>query len=126
MKKKKMVKQLTGKRGDTQLHSAARGGNLGEVLGMISGSCGEGGELGEVLSRQNQCGDVAAEYGYVDLVKEMIKLILCSSICRLGLKARNGFDAFHVAAKQGDVGEHHVSLLQIHNFFIPKFTLNLD
>nr|GMD32940.1 ankyrin repeat-containing protein At5g02620-like [Ipomoea batatas] len=42
-----MVKQLTGKRGDTQLHSAARGGNLGE--------------------------------------------------------ARNGFDAFHVAAKQGDV-----------------------
>nr|GMD34932.1 ankyrin repeat-containing protein At5g02620-like [Ipomoea batatas] len=102
--KKKMVKQLTGKRGDTQLHSAARGGNLGEVLGMISGSCGEGGELGEVLSRQNQCGEtalyVAAEYGYVDLVKEMIKYYVLRSA---GLKARNGFDAFHVAAKQGDV-----------------------
>nr|GMD31345.1 ankyrin repeat-containing protein At5g02620-like [Ipomoea batatas] len=81
MKKKKMVKQLTGKRGDTQLHSAARGGNLGEVLGMISGSCGEGGKT----SVEKQPGlYVAAEYG-------------------LGLKARNGFDAFHVAAKQGDV-----------------------
>ncbi|XP_019159287.1 PREDICTED: ankyrin repeat-containing protein At5g02620-like [Ipomoea nil] len=101
--KKKMVKQLTGKRGDTQLHSAARAGNLGEVLGMISG-CEEGGERDEVLSRQNQSGEtalyIAAEYGYVDLVKEMIKHYVLRSA---GLKARNGFDAFHVAAKQGDV-----------------------
>lgn len=121
--KKKMVKQLTGKRGDSQLHSAARAGNLGEVLGMISG-CVEG-ELDEVLSKQNQSGEtalyVAAEYGYVDLVKEMIKYYVLRSA---GLKSRNGFDAFHVAAKQGDVGEYHFSLFEMHSF-IPKLPVIL-
>ncbi|CAH9127103.1 unnamed protein product [Cuscuta epithymum] len=100
--KKKMVRQLTGKKGDTELHSAARAGNVGEVVAMIGG-CGEG-ELDEFLSKQNQSGEtalyVAAEYGYVELVKEMIKHYVLRSA---GLKARNGFDAFHVAAKRGDI-----------------------
>ncbi|KAK0606532.1 hypothetical protein LWI29_000227 [Acer saccharum] len=43
---------------------------------------------------------VAAEYGYVDLVKEMIKF---HDIAMAGTKSRNGYDAFHIAAKQGNL-----------------------
>ena len=39
---------------------------------------------------------VAAEYGYADLVKEMIKF---HDIAMAGTKSRNGYDAFHTAAK---------------------------
>lgn len=59
----------------------------------------------ELLGKQNQSGEtalyVAAEYGYVDLVREMIKYY---DLADAGIKARNGFDAFHIAAKQGDLG----------------------
>ncbi|TXG51780.1 hypothetical protein EZV62_024304 [Acer yangbiense] len=40
---------------------------------------------------------VAAEYGYADLVKEMIKF---HDIAMAGTKSRNGYDAFHIAAKK--------------------------
>ncbi|KAK8600172.1 hypothetical protein V6N12_050030 [Hibiscus sabdariffa] len=106
--KKKMTKQLTGKRDDTPLHSAVRAGDLELVLEMIRGTeDGEGegeGELRDLLCKQNQSGEtalyVAAECGNAGLVKELIKYC---DIVLAGIKARNGFDAFHIAAKQGDL-----------------------
>lgn len=98
-----MTKQLTGKRDDTPLHSAARAGQL-EVVARTLSSAGEE-ELLELLSKQNQSGEtalyVAAEYGYVDVVREMIQY---HDLSTASIKARNGYDAFHIAAKQGDLG----------------------
>ncbi|KAL6967434.1 hypothetical protein U1Q18_033243 [Sarracenia purpurea var. burkii] len=101
--RKKMTKQLTGKRDDTPLHSAARAGQLPVIMEIVNGANGEE-ELIELLERQNQAGEtalfVAAEYGYVDLVREMIKYY---DLGAASIKARNGFDALHIAAKQGDL-----------------------
>ncbi|XWS66984.1 hypothetical protein CRYUN_Cryun05aG0247500 [Craigia yunnanensis] len=67
-------------------------------------SGGEDVELKDLLSKQNQSGEtalyVAAECGYADLVKEMMKYY---DIVLAGVRARNGYDAFHIAAKQGDL-----------------------
>ncbi|XVE61805.1 hypothetical protein DITRI_Ditri06bG0068700 [Diplodiscus trichospermus] len=119
---KKMTKQLTGKRDDTRLHSAVRAGDLELVLEIISG--GEDGELKDLLSKQNQTGEtalyVAAECGYADLVKEMIKYY---DIVLAGVKARNGYDAFHIAAKQGDLALHTAALQghnEVVNFLLEK------
>ncbi|GJN31085.1 hypothetical protein PR202_gb19441 [Eleusine coracana subsp. coracana] len=101
-RRKKMTKQLTGKRDDTAMHAAARAGQVGSVREMLSGKTPE--ELGALLSKQNQAGEtplfVAAEYGYVDLVGEMVKY---HDVATAGIKARSGYDALHIAAKQGDV-----------------------
>lgn len=103
---KQIKKQLTGKRDDTALHSAARSGDLEVVVEIING-CGEEG-LKELLSKQNQSGEtalyVAAECGHVELVEEMMKHY---DVASAALKAKNGFDAFHIAAKLGNLGEHH-------------------
>ncbi|XP_014494814.1 ankyrin repeat-containing protein At5g02620-like [Vigna radiata var. radiata] len=100
--RKKMTKQLTGKRDDTPLHSATRAGNLSVLKDTVSGT--EGGELRALLTKQNHAGEtvlyVAAEYGYVDMVREMIQYY---DLAGAGIKARNGFDALHIAAKQGDL-----------------------
>ncbi|KAJ9698311.1 hypothetical protein PVL29_007408 [Vitis rotundifolia] len=100
--RKKMTKQLTGKRDDTLLHSAARAGQLEVVARTLSSAEEE--ELLELLSKQNQSGEtalyVAAEYGYVDVVREMIQY---HDLSTASIKARNGYDAFHIAAKQGDL-----------------------
>ncbi|KAH9672078.1 ANK REP REGION domain-containing protein [Citrus sinensis] len=97
---KKMKKQLTAKRDDTPLQSLVRTGSVELVLDMIS-SYGDM-ELREMLSKMNQSGEtalyVAAEYGYVDMVREMIRY---HDTSLAGIKARNGYDAFHIAAKQG-------------------------
>ncbi|KAM6578727.1 hypothetical protein CsatB_030564 [Cannabis sativa] len=101
--RKKMTKQLTGKRDDSPLHSAARAGNIVAAREILTGT-GGGTELKQLLAKQNHSGEtalyVAAEYGYVDLVREMIQYYDLSDA---GIKARNGFDAFHIAAKQGDL-----------------------
>lgn len=101
--KKKMTKQLTGKREDTRLHSAVRRGNKVEVVEILTKTREP--ELSELLGKQNQSGEtalyVAAEYGDVEIVKEMID---CYDLALVEIKARNGFDAFHIAAKQGDLG----------------------
>lgn len=118
--RKKMTKQLTGKRDDTPLHSAARAGNLGAVMEILTGTGEE--ELKELLEKQNQSGEtalyVAAEYGYVDVVREMIKYY---DLANAGIKARNGFDAFHVAAKQGDIEILRV-LMEAH----PELSMTVD
>lgn len=98
-----MTKQLTGKRDDTPLHSAARSGNLATFKEALSGKCPE--ELAELLSKQNNAGEtplyVAAEYGYVDVVAEIIKY---HDVAIASMRAKNGYDALHIAARQGDVG----------------------
>ena len=100
-----ITKQLTGKREDYPLHSAARAGNS-ELVSDILSKCDDAEELEELLSKQNQSGEtalyVAAEHGHCDLVKEMMEHYDVSSA---GIKARNGYDAFHIAAKQGDLGK---------------------
>ncbi|KAJ6413673.1 hypothetical protein OIU84_006472 [Salix udensis] len=94
MPRKKMTKQLTGKKDDTQLHSAARAGNLVAVM------------------------EILTEYGYVNVVREMIKYY---DLADAGIKARNGFDAFHVAAKQGDMEILRV-LMEAH----PELSMTVD
>ena len=101
--RKKMTKQLTGKRDDTRLHSAARAGNLAVLMEILTGT--EEAQQNELLAKQNSAGEtalyVAAEYGYYDVVREMIKHY---DLADAAIKARNGLDAFHIAAKQGDLG----------------------
>lgn len=106
---KKMAKQLTWKRDDTALHSAVRAGNLEMVMEIIGGS--EDADLKDLLYKQNQSGEtalyVASECGYADLVKAMIE---SCGVGLAGIKARNGYDAFHIASKQGDMAVLRVLL----------------
>lgn len=97
------MKQSIQKRDDTPLHFAVRTQNLELALEILAKS--EDIELKELMCKQNYSGEtalyVAAEYGYVDFVKEMIKYY---DIADASIKARNGSDAFHIAAKQGNLG----------------------
>ncbi|KAK7335745.1 hypothetical protein VNO80_27755 [Phaseolus coccineus] len=118
--RKKMTKQLTGKRDDTPLHFAARAGNLDVLKDAILGTNET--ELHELLAKQNQDGEtplyIAAEYGYIDVVREMIQYYDLSDA---GIKARNGFDALHIAAKQGDIDVMKV-LMESH----PELSMTVD
>ncbi|EYU38487.1 hypothetical protein ABFS82_12G136100 [Erythranthe guttata] len=119
--KKQMKKQLTGKRDDTALHSAARSGNLELVLEIINGeSVGEE-ELRKLLCKQNQSGEtalyVAAECGHVNLVQEFVKYYDVGSAA---IKAK-GFDAFHIAAKLGEL-----DVLKVLMEAIPQLLATVD
>lgn len=109
-KKKEIKKQLTGKRDDSALHSAVRTGDLGVVLQIINGSSEE--DVKELLSKQNQSGEtalyVAAECGHVDVVEEMAKYYDVGSAA---IKTKSGFDAFHIAAKLGELGDNLLSFM---------------
>lgn len=113
-----MTKQLTGKRDDTPLHSAVRARNLEVVKEILSAE----GELKEFLSKQNQSGEtalyVAAEYGHVDVLKEIIKYC---DIADAEIKAKNGYDAFHIAAKQGDL-----EVLKVLMATLPDLAMTVD
>ncbi|XP_073056879.1 ankyrin repeat-containing protein At5g02620-like [Primulina eburnea] len=118
--RKKMVKQLTGKRDDTALHSAARSGNIVAIQEIIDDS-GED-ELADLLSKENSAGEtalyIAAEYGYFEVVREMIRHY---DLMTAGIKAKNGFDALHIASKQGDLEVVKV-LMEAH----PELTMTVD
>ncbi|KAK9079274.1 hypothetical protein SSX86_000944 [Deinandra increscens subsp. villosa] len=90
------------KRDDTSLHIAVRAGDINSAMEILSST--EEQELKKLLSKTNQSGEtplyVAAEYGRVDLVKEMMKFY---DLEAAAIKAKNGFDAFHIAAKEGDL-----------------------
>nr|CAB3501208.1 unnamed protein product [Digitaria exilis] len=119
-RRKKMTKQLTGKRDDTAMHAAARAGQLDSMREMLSGKGAD--ELAALLSKQNQAGEtplfVAAEYGYVALVAEMVTY---HDVATASIKARSGYDALHIAAKQGDVDVVR-ELLQA----LPQLSMTVD
>ncbi|WOG85192.1 hypothetical protein DCAR_0104380 [Daucus carota subsp. sativus] len=114
------MKQSAEKRDDMLLHSAVSAENLGLVVEILATN--EGKELKELLSKQNQSGEtalyVAAKLGYVDFVKEMIKYY---DIGDAAIKARNGSDAFHIAAKQGNL-----EVVKILMDALPELSLTFD
>ncbi|KAG2332839.1 hypothetical protein Bca4012_017528 [Brassica carinata] len=113
-----------GKRGDSPLHIAARTGNLGKVRELIRGSCDGDGEeeLRELLSKQNLEGETplytAAENGHSVVVEEMLKHMDFETA---SVAARNGFDPFHVAAKQG-----HLEVLKKLMGTFPNLAMTTD
>ncbi|KAL1834208.1 hypothetical protein ACET3Z_003859 [Daucus carota] len=114
------MKQSAEKRDDMLLHSAVSAENLGLVVEILATN--EGKELKELLSKQNQSGEtalyVAAKLGYVDFVMEMIKYY---DIGDAAIKARNGSDAFHIAAKQGNL-----EVVKILMDALPELSLTFD
>ncbi|KAG6513507.1 hypothetical protein ZIOFF_023837 [Zingiber officinale] len=98
--KERKNKNSPGKRGDLELHLAARAGNVLHVQKILS-DCSEA-ELKDLIYKQNQDGEtalyVAAEKGHVEVVREILKV---SDIQSAGIKADNSYDPFHIAAKQG-------------------------
>ncbi|KDO51601.1 hypothetical protein CISIN_1g006802mg [Citrus sinensis] len=97
---RKKNKDSPGKRGDLQLHLAARAGNLSRVMEILQ-SC-DANEAKDLLSKKNQEGEtplyVAAESGHALIVEEMLQHM---NLETASIPARNGYDSFHVAAKQG-------------------------
>ncbi|XP_059297594.1 ankyrin repeat-containing protein At5g02620-like [Lycium ferocissimum] len=118
--RKKMTKQLTGKRDDSSLHAAARAGNLVAIREILDQTGEE--DLAELMIKQNSAGEtalyVAAEYGYYQLVREMIHYY---DLVAAGIKARNGYDALHIAAKQGDLDMVKI-LMEAH----PELSMTVD
>lgn len=100
---KKRGKDSPGKRGDSPLHLAARAGNLTKLRDILQ-KC-DGSVIKDLLSKQNQEGEtalfVAAENGHACVVGELLKYI---DVETAFIGANNGYDPFHVAAKQGHLG----------------------
>ena len=117
-----MARRPPRERGDNALHLAARSGNLELVVEAISNNSGDG-ELKELLSKPNHSGEiplyVAAELGHVEVAAEMMKHY---DVEAAGTRARNGYDPFHVAAKQGHLGKSNMSL---NEFFFNEITRGL-
>lgn len=103
--KERKNKESPGKRGDTELHLAARAGNAAHIRKIVS-ECSSESELKDLVCKQNQDGEtalyVAAEMGHVAAVPEILKV---SDVQSAAIKAHNSYDAFHIAAKQGHLGE---------------------
>ncbi|KAK8963478.1 Ankyrin repeat-containing protein [Platanthera guangdongensis] len=103
---RKTRRQLTAKREDSPPHSAARTGNLALMRDMITRLNGK--DSREEFLKQNQSGEtalyVASEYGFQEIVSELMKY---HDTVSAGIKAKNGYDSLHIAAKQGDVGQQH-------------------
>ncbi|KAK8943138.1 Ankyrin repeat-containing protein [Platanthera zijinensis] len=120
--KKKYVKQVTGRHNDTELHLAAQRGDLAavhkilrEINSQITGEAGgeefdnEVAEIraaivGEVNEVEETALLIAAEKGFLDVVLELLKY---SSRETLARKNRSGYDALHLAAREG-----HLAIVQ--------------
>ncbi|XP_058099007.1 ankyrin repeat-containing protein ITN1-like [Magnolia sinica] len=121
--KKKYVKQVTGRHNDTDMHLAAKRGDLAAVrqiiseidaqmVGTVMGADfdAEVADIREaVVNEVNELGEtalfVAAEEGHVDVVRELLKYSNKESISR---KNQSGFDVLHKAASQG-----HQAIVQV-------------
>ncbi|KAJ7972496.1 Ankyrin repeat family protein [Quillaja saponaria] len=123
MDKKKFVKQVTGRHNDTELHLAAKRGDLvavkqiiGEIdaqmVGTLTGADFDS-EVADIKSaivnEVNELGETvlftAAEKGHLDVVKELLPYTSNESI---SLKNRSGFDPLHIACSQG-----HLAIVQL-------------
>ncbi|KAL4591932.1 hypothetical protein LXL04_004907 [Taraxacum kok-saghyz] len=121
--KKKYVKQVTGKHKDTELHLAAKRGDVmavkliideinEQMLRTMTGVDFDA-EVAEirasVVNEVNELGETAlftaAERGCVEVVKELLPYTTKQGLC---LKNRSGFDPLHIAAREG-----HQEIVQI-------------
>lgn len=112
--KKQYVKQVTGRYNDTDLHLAAKKGDLEAVKKILDGIHSINGvqnpqvdiEMGEIRSslvdEQNELAEtplyIAAEQGHLDVLKELLKFAHPETLAK---KNHTGYDVFHIAAKQG-------------------------
>lgn len=122
-KKKKYVKQVTGRYNDTELHLAAHRGDSASVRQILnaidalmtrtaSGAEFDA-EVSEIRSAMvnevNEVGDTAllaaTEKGNLDIVADLLKYTDTEGARR---KNRSGFDALHVAAREG-----HSAIVQV-------------
>lgn len=120
---KKKSKDSPGKRGDTQLHLAARAGNLVKVKEIIERFDNiNDGVVKDWLVKQNQEGEtplyVAAENGHTLVVVELLKYLDAETS---SISANNGYDPFHIAAKQG-----HLDVLKELLCVFPSLVMTTD
>ncbi|CAN0922994.1 Ankyrin repeat-containing protein At5g02620 [Linum grandiflorum] len=120
-RKKSSKESSPGKRGDSPLHLAARAANLSKVREILQKCDARSEEAKGLLSVQNQEGETplyaAAESGLADVVSEMLGYM---DLDTASIAARNGFDPFHVAAKQG-----HLVLRELLDVF-PNLAMTTD
>lgn len=117
--KKKYVKQVTGRHNDTELHLAARRGDLtavrkilrdidSQMLRTLSGADLEA-EVTKVrvslVNEVNELGETAlftaADRGHLEVVKELLKYSNKECVIK---RSNSGFNALHIAACQGHNG----------------------
>ncbi|XP_073104726.1 ankyrin repeat-containing protein ITN1-like [Elaeis guineensis] len=121
--KKKYVKQVTGRHNDTELHLAAQRGDvaalrqiLSEIDAQMTGTAvgaefdAEVAEIrSAVVNDINEVDEtalfIAAEKGFLDVVVELLKYTDRESLLR---KNRSGYDAFHIAVREG-----HRAIVQV-------------
>ena len=115
--RKKYVKQVTGRHNDTELHLAAQRGDLeavrqiiAEIDAQMTGTGEEfDSEVAEIraaiVNETNEMEEtallIAVGKGFLDIVVELLKHSDKDSLTR---KNKSGFDALHVAAKEGHRG----------------------
>lgn len=132
--KKKYVKQVTGRHNDTELHLAAQRGDLAavrrilndidsQIIGTLSDADFDA-EVAEVraavVNEVNELGETAiftaADKGYLDVVKELLKYSNKECLMK---KNRSGFDALHIAASQG---YHGMFVVIPHSFVVIPYS----
>lgn len=122
--KKKYVKQVTGKHNDTELHLAAKRGDVmavKEILDEINEQMlrtmtgaefdAEVAEIrASVVNEVNELGETAlftaAERGFLEVVKELLPYTTKEG---LSLKNRSGFDPLHIASREGHQGNNRLN-----------------
>ncbi|GAA0145331.1 phosphatase modulator [Lithospermum erythrorhizon] len=117
---RKRGKDSPGKKGDSQLHLAARAGNLKKVKDMFCVFSND--VIREMLSKQNQEGEtplyISAENGQADIVGEFLKHLDVESA---SIAANNCYDPCHIAVRQG-----HCEVLKELLQFFPNLGMTTD
>lgn len=136
-KRGRYVRQVTGRHNDTDLHVAARGGDAGALRRALDEAAaavatGEGREALEevrraVAAEPNEAGETplvaAAERGHLEVVRELLRHLDAEGVAA---KNRSGYDALHVAAREGRHGEMtHLEQLLPYVYLLGKI-LSID
>lgn len=119
----------TGRRGDTQLHSAARSGDLSRLRKILSpDSDNDDSDVEKpldgraLIARQNEAGETtlyaAADSGHLEILKE---LLTYADVDLAAVKSHTGSDALHAAAKHG----HTDCVKELVNF-CPELAMTVD
>jgi hypothetical protein len=116
-KRGRYVRQVTGRHNDTDLHVAARGGDAAALRRALLDAAAAVAATGEapedleaarraVAAEPNEAGETplvaAAERGHLGVVVELLRHLDAEG---LAAKNRSGYDALHVAAREGRHGE---------------------